>query len=118
VQIAALLALISGYLLAVWAMLANRFFSAYVRIQGDRGQSVVTDGPYRGVRHPAYAGGLISNLALPIMLGSLWALIPALLGAISMIVRTALEDRTLQAELPGYAEYARKTRYRLLPGVW
>jgi protein-S-isoprenylcysteine O-methyltransferase Ste14 len=99
-------------------MVANRFFAAVVRIQSDRDHKVVTGGPYRVVRHPGYAGGIWAWLATPLMLGTLWAYIPALLTIAAMVVRTALEDQTLHSELPGYAEYAQHTRYRLLPGVW
>jgi protein-S-isoprenylcysteine O-methyltransferase Ste14 len=113
---AALLVLASAF--AAYAMLTNRFFSAVVRIQRERGHTVVTAGPYRWVRHPGYAGGVACHLAMPILLGSLWALIPGVLTAGLTVLRTALEDRTLRAELPGYSEYARRTRYRLLPGVW
>jgi protein-S-isoprenylcysteine O-methyltransferase Ste14 len=114
----ALAIVLLGALLANWAMVANRFFSAIVRIQHDRGHQVVSDGPYRFVRHPGYAGGTYTWLAAPLMLGTLWAYIPALLTVCALTVRTALEDRTLIEELPGYAEYTRQTRYRLLPGVW
>ena len=107
-----------GTALANWALVANRFFAAVVRIQSDRDHQVVSDGPYRFVRHPGYAGGLYTWLAMPLMLGSPWAYLPSLLTACALVVRTALEDRTLIDELPGYAEYARHTRYRLLPGVW
>jgi protein-S-isoprenylcysteine O-methyltransferase Ste14 len=103
---------------ASWAMVVNQFFSAVVRIQHDRGHKVVRDGPYRIVRHPGYAGGLYAWLTTPLMLGSLWAFIPALLTICAIVVRTALEDRTLIAELAGYDEYAQSTRYRLLPGIW
>src|SRR5574341_122108 len=101
-----------------WAMLANRFFTAYVRIQQDRGQMVITTGPYRWVRHPGYTSGILMYLATPFMLGSLWMLIPEVLTILVIIIRTRLEDRTLHAELPGYQDYAARTRYRLLPGVW
>lgn len=114
----ALVLVIAGWAIGTWAMVTNRFFSAVVRIQTDRGHTVVADGPYRWVRHPAYAGGVIANLAVPLMLGSAWALIPGVLTAGLTVLRTSLEDRTLQAELPGYADYAQRTRYRLLPGVW
>jgi protein-S-isoprenylcysteine O-methyltransferase Ste14 len=107
-----------GMFFANWAMVANRFFAAVVRIQKDRGHEVVSSGPYHVVRHPGYAGGVLAWLATPLMLGTLWAYIPALLTIAAMVVRTALEDQTLHRELPGYAEYARCTRYRLLPGVW
>jgi protein-S-isoprenylcysteine O-methyltransferase Ste14 len=107
-----------GYALILWSMLTNTFFSAAVRIQEDRGHAVVTTGPYRLVRHPGYVGLFAFTLAAPVALGSWWAIIPGGLAAILVIVRTALEDRTLQAELAGYKEYAARVRYRLLPGVW
>ncbi len=117
-QVIGLIVFVLGTLFAIWAMIVNRFFSTVVRIQTDRGQTVVTSGPYRFVRHPAYAGGVLTYLASPFLLNSLWASIPALLTIAIIIVRTKLEDETLQAELPGYVEYTRQTRYRLLPGVW
>jgi protein-S-isoprenylcysteine O-methyltransferase Ste14 len=107
-----------GYALGVWAMVANAFFSKIVRIQEDRSHTVVSGGPYRVVRHPGYLGTVAFELSTPFLLGSWWALIPGALAALLMVVRTALEDRTLQAELNGYAEYSRKVRHRLLPGVW
>jgi protein-S-isoprenylcysteine O-methyltransferase Ste14 len=117
-QIAALVIAALGYALVTWATAANAFFSKIVRIQEDRGHAVATDGPYRYVRHPGYIGTIASELATPIMLGSLWAFIPGVLAALLFVVRTALEDRTLQEELDGYKEYAGRVRYRLLPGVW
>ncbi len=117
-QILGVIVLVLGTLFGTWAMLENRFFSAVVRIQTDRGHTVVTTGPYRFIRHPGYVAGAGGYLALPLMLNSLWAFIPALLTIVLIIVRTYLEDRTLQAELPGYREYTRQTRYRLLPRVW
>lgn len=104
--------------LTYWAMSTNPFLSTMVRIQDDRGHRVVTSGPYRYVRHPMYAGTLVLWPCIPLALGSWWALIPGAVIAVIFVIRTALEDRTLQAELPGYAEYARHVRYRLLPGVW
>ena len=89
-----------------------------VRIQTDRGHHVIQHGPYRFVRHPGYVGGMALALSSAVALGSLWALIPAGVAASLFVVRTALEDATLQRELPGYAEYAQKVRYRLLPGVY
>lgn len=115
---AAVVVWLAGYLLVVWAMLANRFFGATVRIQHDRGHHVMTSGPYRMVRHPGYVGASLFQLATPFMLASWWALIPTVIGVAAYIVRTAMEDRTLQAELDGYAAYADQVRYRLLPGVW
>lgn len=117
-QVIGSIVLVLGTLLGTWAMIVNRFFSAVVRIQTDRGHTVVTSGPYRFVRHPAYAGGVLTYLATPFLLNSLWASIPALLTIGLIIVRTKLEDETLQVELTGYVEYTQQTRYRLLPGVW
>ena len=117
-QIAALTVAVLGIVFSTWALLTNRFFSGVVRIQHDRGHTVVSTGPYRFVRHPGYAGGIVANLATVLALGSAWALIPAALVVCLTIVRTALEDRTLREELPGYAGYAQRTRYRLLPAVW
>ena len=102
----------------LWAKWVNSFFATVVRIQTDRGQTVCQEGPYRLVRHPGYVGGILFGLSAPLMLGSWWALIPAAIAALMLVVRTYLEDETLQDELAGYAEYTRLVRYRLLPGVW
>jgi protein-S-isoprenylcysteine O-methyltransferase Ste14 len=118
IQIAALVVAALGFILVFWSMLSNPFFATYVRIQEDRGHRVASGGPYRVVRHPGYGGMIISTLATPVMLGSLWGLIPAGVGMGIMIARTTLEDRTLQNELAGYREYAAQVRYRLLPGIW
>jgi protein-S-isoprenylcysteine O-methyltransferase Ste14 len=107
-----------SWLLIDWAVRVNRFFARFVRIQHDRGQVVISDGPYRFVRHPGYVGTLLQVLAIPLALGSLWGLVPAGLAALLVLLRTALEDRMLQAELPGYREYATRVHYRLIPGVW
>ena len=117
-QLAASVAIGLSYLLFAWAMSSNRFFSAIVRVQLDRGHAVVSTGPYRYVRHPAYAGMLVYGLATPLLLGSLWALIPAVMLDAAVIARTALEDATLKRELEGYAAYARQVQYRLVPGAW
>jgi protein-S-isoprenylcysteine O-methyltransferase Ste14 len=117
-QIAALAIAALGYLLTLWAMMANKFYSGYVRIQKDRDHTVVTTGPYRYIRHPGYVGAIVFNLATPLVLGSLWALIPAGLTMCLSVLRTALEDKTLQDELDGYKEYTEQVRYRLLPGIW
>lgn len=117
-QVVAAVFVVLGSALTVWAMASNRFFSGTVRIQTDRGHAVVSHGPYRLVRHPAYLAWCVSAPAIPLMLGSLWALIPSLLGICALLLRTSLEDRTLREELPGYQDYARRVRYRLLPGLW
>jgi protein-S-isoprenylcysteine O-methyltransferase Ste14 len=118
VMLAAALLSAVGYGVFVWATASNAFFSQQVRIQQDRGQSVATGGPYRFVRHPGYAGALLFEVFSPIALGSWWAVIPSLVGVLALIVRTALEDRALRFELPGYREYSARTRYRLVPGIW
>jgi len=107
-----------GYALAVWALVENRFFSGVVRIQTDRGHVVCDSGPYRIVRHPGYAGNILPLLGIVLALSSLWTLIPAAVALIIAVIRTALEDRTLQEELPGYQEYARRVHYRLFPGIY
>jgi protein-S-isoprenylcysteine O-methyltransferase Ste14 len=117
-QIGGLAACVLGYALVVWATAANAFFSQIVRIQAEREHAVATGGPYRLVRHPAYVGTILFELAAPILLASWWALIPGVLNAILFIIRTELEDRTLQTELTGYADYARQIRYRLVPSLW
>lgn len=116
--LAALVLLILGSTFSSWAMISNAYFATTVSIQEDRGHKVATGGPYRFVRHPAYSGWALSSLAIPLVLGSLWAYIPAVLVVISFVVRAALEDKTLQAELDGYEAYAGEVRYRLLPGIW
>jgi protein-S-isoprenylcysteine O-methyltransferase Ste14 len=108
----------ASQMFVLWAMASNPFFATTVRIQEDRGHTVTTHGPYRLVRHPGYAGSLIYTLAMPLVLGSWWIFIPALLTIVLTFVRTGLEDRTLQAELPSYEEYTVNVRYRLVPGIW
>lgn len=102
----------------LWAMASNPFFAMTVRIQNDRGHEVICRGPYRYVRHPGYAGSLVYTLLVPLILQSWWTFIPALVTVVLIVVRTRLEDRTLQLELPGYKEYAGMVRYRLIPGLW
>ena len=114
----AALVVAGGYGLGVWAMAVNRYFSAVARIQQDRGQVVVTGGPYRIMRHPAYAGALLASLALPFMLDAVWSLVPTAGMVVALIVRTALEDRMLGEELDGYKTYMQQTRHRLIPGLW
>ncbi|UCF99061.1 MAG: isoprenylcysteine carboxylmethyltransferase family protein [Spirochaetaceae bacterium] len=107
-----------GYAFGVWAFVENRFFSGVVRIQTDRGHVVCNSGPYRIVRHPGYAGNLVPLAGVVMALGSVWTLIPAMVALIIAVIRTVLEDSTLQEELPGYREYARRVRYRLIPGIY
>ncbi len=107
-----------GFGLGSWAMITNRFFSTYVRIQTDRGHTVVTDGPYQIVRHPGYLGSLIMLPSIPLLLDSLWAFIPAVLGIVLLCIRTSLEDQLLQRELPGYVDYSRRVRFKLIPFIW
>jgi len=102
----------------LWAMWTNRWFSSTVRIQKERDQKVVQDGPYKIIRHPGYIGGILMSVSLSLILGSLRALIPAGIVIILLVLRTYLEDITLQKELPGYADYTQKVKYRLLPGIW
>jgi protein-S-isoprenylcysteine O-methyltransferase Ste14 len=118
VEIAALVLSALGYALVVWATASNAYFSQIVRIQEERGHKVATGGPYHYVRHPAYAGAILYELSVPILLGSWWAAAPSLLSAILLVTRTALEDRTLQSELDGYPEYSQQVPSRLMPGVW
>lgn len=113
-----LLLIATGYLLASWSLAENRFFSGVMRIQTDRSHTVCDSGPYRFVRHPGYAGSLLPLPGLVLALGSLWTLIPAAAALVITVVRTALEDQTLQKELPGYRKYARRVRYRLFPGIY
>jgi protein-S-isoprenylcysteine O-methyltransferase Ste14 len=117
-QFAALAACVLGYILVVWATASNAFFSQIVRIQAERGHMVVTGGPYRYVRHPAYVGAIVYELSVSILLASWWAFIISVLSTILLILRTILEDRVLLNELNGYKNYARQVRFRLFPGLW
>ena len=110
--------LVGGMMLAAWTMLANRYFSTTVHVDSERGHRTVTSGPYRWVRHPSYAGAVLAAVGAPLVLGSWWALVPGAFTAALFVVRTAREDRDLPGMLDGYAEYARRVRYRLLPGLW
>lgn len=117
-QVAAFVLLGLSYPLFTWAMVSNKFFSTIVRIQKDRGHTVQTGGPYRFIRHPGYASLLVSYVSIPIALGSWWACIPMGVLVVNLLIRTALEDRTLKKELEGYIDYAGQVRYRLIPGIW
>ncbi|MBO0735638.1 MAG: isoprenylcysteine carboxylmethyltransferase family protein [Alphaproteobacteria bacterium] len=110
--------LIGGIAVTTWAQAINPFFEPGVRIQKERAQQVITSGPYRFVRHPGYSAAITMFIAIPLTLASWWALLPAVLAIALLVVRTGLEDGLLHAELSGYTDYARRTRYRLLPGLW
>ncbi|MFH1683346.1 MAG: isoprenylcysteine carboxylmethyltransferase family protein [Candidatus Margulisiibacteriota bacterium] len=110
------------YLLAIliteWALLENKFFETGVRVQKERGQTVISTGPYAIVRHPGYAGMILLYFSFPLIIGSFYTLLVSLFIALSLIVRTVLEEATLRQELAGYVEYTKKTRYRLIPFIW
>jgi len=107
-----------GYVFAAWALAENRFFYSVVCIQMDRGHVVCDSGPYRIVRHPGYAGNILPLMGIVLALSSVWTLFPAVVALIITVIRTMLEDNTLQQELPGYPEYAQRVRYRLIPGIY
>jgi protein-S-isoprenylcysteine O-methyltransferase Ste14 len=104
--------------LAAWAVNSNPFFSAESRLQTERNQKVSSSGPYRFIRHPAYLAAILLWSTTGLMVESWWAVVPGLLAALMMVIRTIYEDRMLTTELPGYAEYAQQVRYRLIPGFW
>lgn len=118
VHVLGLLGLLFTAWLGNWAMQTNTYFSAYVRIQEDRGQTVIDQGPYRYLRHPGNLSMITWTIGVPLLLGSLWALLPAILATVIVIIRTQKEDELLQSELPGYPDYAARVPYRLLPGLW
>jgi protein-S-isoprenylcysteine O-methyltransferase Ste14 len=108
-----------GSAILTWSMVVNPFFEKTVRIQTEHGHHVIDTGPYAFVRHPGYLGFAGWMVSIPLLLASAWAFIPALLAVVGIVVRTALEDRTLYAELPpGYAEYTTRVHFRLVPGIW
>lgn len=106
-----------GYVFAAWAVAENRFFSSVVRIQTDRGHVVCDTGPYCFVRHPGYAGNMLALFGIVLALDSVWTMIPAAVATSITLIRTILEDRTLQEQLPGYRAYTQRVRYRLIPGI-
>ncbi len=117
-QIAGLIGLLPSLIMPYWVMWVNAYAATTVRVETDRGQRVISDGPYRLVRHPMYTATITGYGFTPLALGSWWMAVPCALLILLFIWRTANEDRTLQQELPGYREYARQTRYRLVPGIW
>lgn len=110
--------MLAGNAFASWALVVNRFFEGLVRIQRDRGHVVVTTGPYAFVRHPGYAGSLVTSVVTPLLLDAPWAWVPMMVSMGALLYRTKREDDTLRAELEGYEAYTRQTRFRLVPGVW
>ncbi len=117
-KIISVIFIVAGYVIGSYALIENRYFSGMVRIQYDRDHHVITSGPYRWIRHPGYSGALLSYVFTPFLLDSWWIFLPVVFMIITLFIRTYLEDNTLQKELPGYAEYAQKVSYRLIPGVW
>ena len=117
-QITGLAGLTLGMGVAVWSMVANPFFSSVVRLQVDRGHYLVTSGPYRLVRHPGYAGILITGPCFGLALGSWLSVLPMILFSFLILRRTLLEERFLREKLDGYTAYAEQVPYRLFPGVW
>lgn len=111
-------AMLAGVAVTAWAQAVNPFFEPGVRIQSERHQRVIDDGPYRLVRHPGYIAAIAMFFGMALALGSLWALLPAALASALLVLRTSWEDRLLHAELPGYGDYALRVRWRLLPGLW
>ncbi|WP_174718650.1 methyltransferase family protein [Rhizobium sp. 11515TR] len=110
--------LAAGIALGTWAQAVNRFFEPGVRLQRERGQHVISDGPYAYVRHPGYVSAILVFAGLALALGSWWALIPAGWASAVLVLRTSWEDALLHGELEGYADYSRRVRFRLLPGIW
>jgi protein-S-isoprenylcysteine O-methyltransferase Ste14 len=107
---------LAGYMTFVWVLTINSYLSRVVEVEA--GQKVITTGPYAIVRHPMYAGIILMYTASPVALGSWWALIPALFIVPLLVARIRNEEQVLLRDLPGYAEYVQKVKYRLLPGVW
>ncbi|MEZ4443587.1 MAG: isoprenylcysteine carboxylmethyltransferase family protein [Polyangiaceae bacterium] len=118
IDVMALVAFVCGYVFGSWALLENRFFSGTVRIQAERGHTVVDTGPYRIVRHPGYSGALLVFLSTPVLFGTPWTALLTTALCVALVVRTALEDRALRDKLQGYEDYAARTRFRLVPGLW
>jgi protein-S-isoprenylcysteine O-methyltransferase Ste14 len=112
------LLMVVGQMLFAVAKRQNAFFSSTVRIQAARGHRVCDQGLYRVVRHPGYLGMLLSMIAFPLVMQSYWAFVPTGAGVALLVLRTVLEDQYLVQQLSGYADYTRRTRSRLLPGVF
>lgn len=117
-RVTAMLIHIPCFVLLWWIMRENTYLSQVVKVDKERGHKVITTGPYAYVRHPLYTVAIILLFAVPIALGSRFSLIISLFLTLLLIVRTCFEDRTLHVELDGYREYAKRTTYRLIPGLW
>jgi protein-S-isoprenylcysteine O-methyltransferase Ste14 len=117
-QIVGAIALLVSFLILSLTFRENSFLSPTVRIQEERGQTVISTGPYHYVRHPMYAGGLLLFLGTPLLLGSWYGLLLYLVLIPAVAVRAIPEERVLRAELPGYAAYMTQVKYRLIPYVW
>lgn len=109
---------IIAFVLIKWAMLTNKYFEVTARIQKERGHQVITAGPYGIVRHPGYVAMILSVISMPLIIGSVYGLIPAGLAVVALVIRTAFEDKMLNDELEGYPEYGIRVKYRLVPGIW
>ncbi len=118
IELVGLALILAGFVLSSYAFVTNAYFSGTVRIQQERGHKVISTGPYRWMRHPGYSGSLLASLGMPLLLDSAWSFVAVIVFGFIFILRTSLEDDFLQKNLPGYAEYATKVRYRLLPGIW
>ena len=117
-ELVGLALVVAGYIFGSYAFVENAFFSGTVRLQPERGQTVVSSGPYAWVRHPGYLGSLIASLGMPLLLDSLWAFVPMIIFSFLFVLRTHLEDSFLKENLTGYSEYVDKVHYRLFPGIW
>jgi protein-S-isoprenylcysteine O-methyltransferase Ste14 len=118
IYVAAYAIFIFSVFLLFWAVRVNNFFSSVVRIQKDRNQTVVQNGPYRFIRHPGYSAIILIFISMPVTLGSVWGFIPSGLTLLLLIIRTYLEDSTLKKELAGYDDYVKKVKWRLVPYLW
>jgi protein-S-isoprenylcysteine O-methyltransferase Ste14 len=118
IYVAGVVLMIIGQVIFLIARKENKYFSSIVRIQKERGHTVCDTGIYKIVRHPGYFGMTISLIAMPLITGSVWSMIPIVVAVILLFTRTYLEDETLKKELSGYSEYAQNTRQRLIPGIW
>jgi len=118
IKVEAFIIMIAALVFTDWAVITNRYFSGVVRIQKERGHKVITEGPYRYIRHPGYLGAILSNLVTPLILNSIVGIIPTILVTYITILRTKKEDDYLKKKLDGYKEYSEKTRYRLVPYIW